>query len=236
LNALAAGLDRAEDPEEIYASDVLTGARDGAELTLIERYLGTARRIERMRTPAEFLAEFAEASRVLQQLRVTPDRAVQLIFELHERHARGITRALATAVRTGSEDLIRQNLPLNCLLRLSLGAAVRPTPAEGNGAGATAHPKTLVLDPEKFEVRFASRTCFLGNTKEYRLLQRLLRRPGVFVSVNSLLDDVWRDSPVEKNTIQRTVSNLRRKLREGRMEAITIDGRQAGCYRLVIGF
>jgi DNA-binding response OmpR family regulator/7-cyano-7-deazaguanine synthase in queuosine biosynthesis len=235
LNALAARLDRAEDPEEIYASDVLTGAREGAELTLIERYLGTARRVERMRTPAEFLAEFAEASRVLRQLRVTPDRAVQLIFDLHKRHARGITEALAAAVRAGSDDLIRRNLPTNCLLRLSLGAAVRPTPADGNGAGAARYPRTFVLDPDTFEARFADKACFLGNTNEYRLLERLLRRPGVFVSVDSLRDDVWGDSQVEKNTIQRTVSNLRRKLRKSHMEAVTIDGSQRGCYRLVIG-
>ena len=91
-----------------------------------------------------------------------------------------------------------------------------------------------MLDRERFEARLGRRICFLGNTREYLLLERLNRRPGTFVSYDGLRADVWRDERTAKNTIQRTVSNLRRCLESERFEGILIDGSQPGHYRLVL--
>jgi DNA-binding response OmpR family regulator len=238
LNALAAQLSRQEDPPERYASDVLTGPRDGAELILIERYYATALRIERMQTPAELLARFAEISRVLGSLNMAPDQAAELVFTLHKRNADQVTRALVAAVSAQSEDLVRQNLPPNCLLRLCLGAPVRPTPAaEPNGQVAppdSAGVSSFRLDPETFKAHFRAQECFLGNTIEYRLLERLWRARGRFVSYATLVKDVWAGYPAEKNTIQRTVSCLRRSLRECAMSEVKIDGTERSRYRLII--
>jgi len=67
---------------------------------------------------------------------------------------------------------------------------------------------------------------------EWRLLQRLNLRPGLFVSVQALREQVWQDEHTEKYTIQRTVSNLRRKLRDAGMEGVEIDGKEKDHYRL----
>jgi 7-cyano-7-deazaguanine synthase in queuosine biosynthesis len=49
LSALAAGLSDTEDPPTRYASDPLTGEREGPELTLAERYVGSRGRSPRSR-------------------------------------------------------------------------------------------------------------------------------------------------------------------------------------------
>ena len=61
---------------------------------------------------------------------------------------------------------------------------------------------------------------------EFALLDRLNRRPSLFVSYDQLREDVWEDIETEKNTIQRTVSNLRRKLKGAGLTSVVIDGEQ----------
>jgi 7-cyano-7-deazaguanine synthase in queuosine biosynthesis len=239
LSALAAGLDENQDPPEVYASDVLTGEREGADLTLIERYLGTARRIDEMTSLVQFVAEFAEASRVLRYVDAPPNSAAQRVFELHKRHARDVCAALAAAVCRESVELVRQRYRPNCMLLLALGADAKAdskvgSVTEGPRESPRGGPPVLYLDAARFEARLGDgKSCFLGNTMEYRLLERLNRRPGDYISVNQLRDDVWQNPSTEKNTVQRTVSNLRRKLESAGMSAIKIDGSQKDHYRLV---
>jgi 7-cyano-7-deazaguanine synthase in queuosine biosynthesis len=236
LNALAANLDATEDPPLHYASDVLTGARDGAELTLIERYYATALKVERMQSVADFVAEFAETSRVLRFLGVPPVQAAERVFNLHKRGATQVIRAVVAAVDEESKETGHRNLPHRCLLRLACGSSVRPTTtAEPNGRVAPPAAATrFQLNAETFEACFRGNACFLGNTMEYRLLERLSRSLGIFVTYADLREEVWDNDHTEDNTIQRTVSNLRRKLRESGMGEISIDGRQQGHYRLLI--
>jgi hypothetical protein len=44
---------------------------------------------------------------------------------------------------------------------------------------------------------------------------------------------VWNDDHTERSAIQRVASNLRRKLKDAEIAGVTIDGGQAGHYRLV---
>lgn len=55
LNALAAGFGDVEDPNEMYASDVFLGECKEEEFTLVERYVGTVRELDRMGSAIEFL-------------------------------------------------------------------------------------------------------------------------------------------------------------------------------------
>lgn len=82
-------------------------------------------------------------------------------------------------------------------------------------------------------MRRAGATCFLGPTLEFRLIVRLIQARGKFVSLNAIRDEVWQESDTEKNTIQRTVSSLRRKLRDDKIVGITIEGKHRGHYRLI---
>jgi hypothetical protein len=226
LTALAAGLTDAEDPAGMYASDVLTGPRDGADLIVIERYVGTLLRAGRFKDARSFLAAFPEVSRALPHVGLPAGEAAERIRALYARHAEQVSAGLAAAVRRESDGIVQWRRPANCLLSIVCGRGVR--------ARASGRPQ-LTLDAATFEARLGSNACFLGNTMEWRLLARLNRRPGAFVSIDSLRDEVWEDSPAEKYTIQRTASNLRRKLRDSGMAEVVIDGSQKDYYRVLVG-
>jgi len=234
LTALAAGLNDAEDPPGKYASDVLTGPRDGADLIVVERYVGTLLRAGRFQDARSFLAAFPEISRVLPNVEGPAADAAERIRALHAKHAEQVTRGLAAVVRRDSEGIVRWRHPANCLLSIACGRGARPGAARQSAAAGAAGPPKLTMDVDTFEAQLGTKACPLGNTKEFHLLARLNRRPGVYVSVNSLRDDVWCDGETAKNTIQRTVSNLRRKLNEAKMTEVVIDGSQKDHYRLVL--
>ncbi len=70
-------------------------------------------------------------------------------------------------------------------------------------------------------------------TREFHVVDRLLRAGDQFVTVQKLQDDVWNDTHVEKNTVQRTVCNVRRKFHKAGFVGVTLDGTQRDKYRLV---
>jgi len=82
-------------------------------------------------------------------------------------------------------------------------------------------------------VIFQGRSCFLGNTLPFRLLERLLRRPNQYVSHYQLQEGVWDGEP-SPESIRSVVKELRRKLRCAGMDdlAKAISGRVAKHYRL----
>ena len=87
-----------------------------------------------------------------------------------------------------------------------------------------ARPRKPTVDQDTFSVEFNGCRCELRNTKEFWLFERINRRPGQYFPNATLIQDVWNDEHTEKNTIQRTISNLRRKLRDAGIEGIEIDG------------
>lgn len=92
-----------------------------------------------------------------------------------------------------------------------------------------------VVDGDTFSVSYRGKSCQLRNTKEFALFERLNRRPGQYFSNDTLIQDVWGDALVERNTVQRTVSNLRQKLSEAGFEGIEIDGTtNRGHYALIL--
>jgi 7-cyano-7-deazaguanine synthase in queuosine biosynthesis len=236
LSVLAAGFDELEDPPDKYESDVLTGPREGKEYILIERYLGSALQVQKIQTVNEFVTQFGEVSRVLRHLNAAPELVAEKIFKLYSRYANQVCTALAKEVERESREIVLQKYPSNCLLSMACG---RTTKAAGKvSTDAVRHEvakdqlKPLVLDRDTFEARRRDgRSCFLGNHKEFRLLERLNERPGNYFSVDTLREDVWEGLHVEKNTVQRTVSNLRQRVRG---LGIGIDGSQPDHYRLVI--
>jgi hypothetical protein len=237
LTALAAGLDEAEDPPGGYASDVLAGARDGADLILAERYVGTLLRVAEIPDARSLLVGYPEIARALGHTGEPPWRAAERIHRLYREHGEQVLGALTGAFQRASEGIVRWRLPANCLLGVICGRSRRsPAAAQAVGAGDAPPPPAaprLEVDPDRFEARLGRRRCELGNTMEFRLLAWLAGRPGAYVSVEDLAEHVWGDDRTEKNTIQRTVSNLRRRLRAAGIDGLDIDGRQPGHYRLL---
>jgi 7-cyano-7-deazaguanine synthase in queuosine biosynthesis len=240
LAALSAGLTDDEDPPGYYRSNVLLGSIDGAELILSERYIGSLLQAEDIPNAAAFITRFPEVARTLRYLDEPTAQAAGRMHDLYLKHVRAIQAALVEAVRRHPECVVRRDCPINSLLGIVIGrSSQRPArtetgPVRSGGDRCPHSPRVLLLDRERFEARLGRRTCFLGNTKEFLLLERLNRRPGTFVSYDGLRAEVWRDERTAKNTIQRTVSNLRRCLESERFEGVLIDGSQPGHYRLVL--
>jgi two-component system OmpR family response regulator len=98
--------------------------------------------------------------------------------------------------------------------------------------GAPARPSVLTvgdltLDPAQRRVTLGSSAVGL-TTREFALLEYLMRRPGAVVSKTELLDHVW-DAALDTapNTVEVYVGYLRRKIGRDRLETV----RGAG-YRL----
>ena len=73
----------------------------------------------------------------------------------------------------------------------------------------------LVLDPATHDVRRGNRNISLTRT-EYRLLEFLMRRPGVVMPRAAIIDAIWGfDESVENNTLDAFIKLLRGKIENG---------------------
>jgi hypothetical protein len=238
--ALAAGLGDVEDPLSSYASDVLTGPREDEHLTLVERYYGTALRMLQIPNPIAFTLAYSELSRLLRHAGMAPRLAAEEAFKLYRRHANQICDAMAQFIKAHPEDIARRKYPPNCMVSIAISRGGIPPPAlpasrMQEGSDDASLPLQLVLDDSTFEARLGAKPpCFIGNTIEYRLLSYLHLNRNRFVPVTELIDEVWRDGPTREYTVQRTVSNLRRRLARAGFSAVHIDGSQKGHYRLTV--
>ena len=227
------GLPDAADPPGGYERDVLTGERDGAALTFVERYVGTALDLEGVPTAVRFAARYGEVNQAIPYVGRPAGAAAEALFDLHRRHAEGVRGVVARELAARTGDLIRQAFPAGSLLGVVIGRAAR-RPADAAAAIGGDRPAAggrFVLDGTRFEARCGGEACALGNSNEYWVVHELAKDPGGCVSVAALRKAVWADAVVEKNTIQKTVGNARRKLR--RLPGVTITPLKDH-YRLVL--
>ncbi|MBS0207966.1 MAG: winged helix-turn-helix domain-containing protein [Planctomycetes bacterium] len=91
----------------------------------------------------------------------------------------------------------------------------------------------LQIDREHFTISFDGRTCFFGNSLGFRLLERLARRPNVYLSYEELLAAVW-DGVRTDSAVRAGVKRLRDKLRRLEMAKLAdaVDGSVSGRYAL----
>ncbi len=89
----------------------------------------------------------------------------------------------------------------------------------------------LSLDPAAQRVRWGDRTVEL-TTREYRILETLVRRPGWVVGREAIVESVWGfDYPDSSNLIEVYIGRLRRKLSENGAPHLIQTVRGSG-YRL----
>jgi len=132
---LAAGLEE-HDPKEMYKVDLLEDERDeGEPRTMLAAYVETASEITRM-SPVEFFSRYGEASRVLRHLDGSPDTTAMKLFELHQRHAKQVTKVIDDAIAKYSSAIRERKLAPTCLLRLVCDSAA-------------ASPGAVSIQPEK---------------------------------------------------------------------------------------
>ena len=112
----------AHDPENGYRVDVLIGDRsDGDPRLVLAAYLDTINRIESLVAPAQLLALFGEAARVLRIDGFSTAEAARRVFDLCSRHAREVAGVLDAAAGRYAKELRHGELPEGCTLRLAYG-------------------------------------------------------------------------------------------------------------------
>lgn len=91
-----------------------------------------------------------------------------------------------------------------------------------------------LLDHSTRTVSWNEKTCRLGPTLLFDLLDRLACRPNQYVLHDHLIVDVWK-AQVSVATIRSAVRQLKAKLRKSGMQklAAAIEGRR-GCYGLIL--
>lgn len=93
----------------------------------------------------------------------------------------------------------------------------------------------LRLDRSTYSVWWAERSCPLGHTMAFRVIERLARSPNEYISTDRLLVDLW-GATRTPSTVRSTVCGLKTKLRDAGLAELAkrIDGTTRGHYGLML--
>lgn len=78
----------------------------------------------------------------------------------------------------------------------------------------------LIIDTASKTITYRGRTCCLGNTLVFRMIERLARRPNHFVTFDRLVRDVWDGNAKSDEAIRSLVKQLRDRLRKNGMRKL----------------
>jgi DNA-binding response OmpR family regulator len=138
--------------------------------------------------------------------------------------ARDALESRVEGLDSGADDYLIKPFERDELLA-RLRALMRRRPPRGSAYLVVGD---LRLNPDTHEVFRAERRLDL-TTREFELLEHLMRNERLVVSRQALLDEVWGYHPfAETNTVDVFVSNLRRKLEAGGESRLLHTVRGAG--------
>ena len=125
--------------------------------------------------------------------------------------ARDALESRVAGLDSGADDYLVKPFEREELLA-RLRALLRRRPPRGSAYLVVGD---LRLNPDTREAHRGERELEL-TTREFELLEHLMRNERIVVSRQSLLDEVWGYHPfAETNTVDVFISNLRRKLEQG---------------------
>lgn len=134
------------------------------------------------------------------------------------------------------EATVGSNLLTIARVLRDLADQIESAAVEDSGLATKPSSTHLVeIDPGTLSVRWDGRECVLGASIGFRLMERLARRPGRYVSHDQLLEDVWRCFR-STSTVRSAVRDLRRRLADSGMGDLAerIDGTHRGHYALLL--
>ncbi len=145
------------------------------------------------------------------------------------------TQRLALLANQLAENLMTVAIcaeELRATIRAELDAIPASSATRGNVGPHSERPH---VDHSTLSVLWGGRTCQLGYTVLFKLVDRLSRRPNQFVTFDQLLRDVWDGDFRSPDTIRSAVRNLRQRLSDAGMNrlAAAIQG-HAGRYGLIL--
>lgn len=197
---IAAGLE-AFDPISNYKVDVFTQGRENDleksdNKTLFASYLERANQVDRVTSCHQFLAQYAEVSRVLRYVENVSGSALLKIFELYRRHAAEVNTVTEKMLAFYAKEIRQRSLPIDCMIRI-IHESVLPS-------SLTALPKIVIeesVPPNTFrqkgdvwEIRFHGKDAFSLNTKDKgaKHIAYLLSHPNVKFSVTEIIFGILR--------------------------------------------
>jgi DNA-binding response OmpR family regulator len=109
----------------------------------------------------------------------------------------------------------------------------RASPRTTSDGEAGPNLPELRVERAMLAVIWRGRTCHLGNTLPFRFIERIARRPGHYVRVSQLVEELWGGSR-SPSSVRSVVSDLRFKLRAAGLGDLAdlIDGSNPGHYGL----
>lgn len=149
--SMAAGLENYDLPE-LYRQDIFCGELAGDALTMAASYHRHALRVHSL-TEEGLFSEFPQLEDCILTDDPDPGGTAMALARLEKRHADEVLQVAADQVEMASKDLVLQQLPPTCLIRISVGAGKPSEPKP-----SVPEIKLSAHEEESFRVhRFKSR-------------------------------------------------------------------------------
>jgi len=124
-----------------------------------------------------------------------------------------------------------QNIPQACLILKTIRAKL--TLIYNNSFHkAPVLQDELEIDEGEFSISFKGLTCNLGNTIQFKIFCYLNKQLGKNVPINDLMNAVWDDRHIERNTINKQISLLRKIL--SKIKDVVIESNENNTYSMSI--
>lgn len=159
LTCLAAGLTGTDDPAAGYRQDVITRVKSGADLIMVERYYGTALRLDRLADPLTLLATYPELARALRHIAGSPSESLRVILGMTRLHGQQVCDQVGELIAAEGRSVARRQVSPYSLLGVALGASWQPRPPP-RGEGELPTPGRPTIDEETFAIRDRGRACW----------------------------------------------------------------------------
>jgi DNA-binding response OmpR family regulator len=206
--ALEEGLMRAQ-----YTVDVALDGREGIELAQGASYDVIV---------LDIMLPIIDGLEICRRLRSSGDRTPVLMLT-----ARDTVGDRVAGLDTGADDYLVKPFAFAELLARLRALLRRDAPSKEG----VLHLTELTLDPAAQRVRWGGQPVDL-TSREYRILEALMRRPGWVLTRDALIESIWGfDFPETSNVIEVYVGRIRRKLADHGAPALIQTVRGSG-YRI----